>query len=193
MTGWKEERVNDVVRVLTVCTGNICRSPAVERLLQARLGDGVSVSGAGTGAWAVAGQPMSPEMAALVRGAGVDPDGCSARVLTAAMIRESDLVLPLTAEHRRQVLHEVPAALRRTFTLLELAAIAGEIRFLEGDTVAARLRNLIELAPARRAAVSSHVVDVPDPYGLGPEVYAESFAMISHAVDTLATVVGGTG
>jgi hypothetical protein len=34
--------------ILCVCTGNVCRSPAAERLLAARLGPGVVVASAGT-------------------------------------------------------------------------------------------------------------------------------------------------
>ena len=113
--------------VLTVCTGNICRSPAAERLLAARLGagSGVAVSSAGVGA--VVGAPIPPPMAALLSGAGVSPDGFAARQLTAAMLRDSDLVLVLTRGHRARVVDVYPGAVRRTFTLRELARLAAAV------------------------------------------------------------------
>ena len=51
--------------ILTVCTGNICRSPAVERLLTRKLGPTVSVSSAGT--HALVGHPIAEPMASLLR------------------------------------------------------------------------------------------------------------------------------
>ena len=37
--------------ILAVCTGNVCRSPAVERLLADKSGSTVGVSSAGTTRW----------------------------------------------------------------------------------------------------------------------------------------------
>lgn len=109
------------VRILTVCTGNICRSPVAERLLAARLGDRAEVTSAGTRA--VVGAPIDPGMASLLDTAGEASGGFAARQLTATQIRDADLVLALTRAHRARILEEVPAALRRTFTLLEFARI----------------------------------------------------------------------
>ena len=76
--------------VLAVCTGNICRSPAVERLLAAELGvdtlatadatSEVVVASAGVGA--VVGAPVPPQMASLVERAGASVAGFAARQLT---------------------------------------------------------------------------------------------------------------
>ena len=51
--------------ILVVCTGNVCRSPAAERLLASKLGSTVQVASAGT--HALVGQPISEPMAALLR------------------------------------------------------------------------------------------------------------------------------
>jgi protein-tyrosine phosphatase len=84
------------LRVLVVCTGNICRSPAVERLLAAGLGaayrgrdtgglaPAIEVASAGTGG--MVGWPMPDEMAALVASRGVDPTGFEARQLTPGLV-----------------------------------------------------------------------------------------------------------
>src|SRR5699024_5640914 len=116
---------------LVVCTGNICRSPAAERLLAAGLGapfrgqaagglaPAIEIASAGVGA--VVDAPMAPEMATLVTAAGADASRFTARQLTIAMVAESDLVLTATRRHRTAVVGLVPAAVRRTFTVRELA------------------------------------------------------------------------
>ena len=183
--------------VLTVCTGNICRSPAAERLLSARLGDdpGVVVSSAGVGA--VVGAPIPPPMAALLAGAGASSEGFAARQLTAVMLRDSDLVLVLTRAHRARVVDLHPGAVRRTFTLRELARLAAAVGpdALPDGTPAERLAALLPLAAAQRGVagvVAPDADDVIDPYRRGDEVYAQSFAQLSPAVETIAAVARGT-
>ena len=115
--------------VLTVCTGNICRSPAVERLLTAALGpdSGVRVESAGVGA--VVGAPVAPLMTALLDAVGVSYAGFAARQVTEEMVREADLVLALTRRHRSALVELAPAAVRRTFTVRELGRpVRGERR-----------------------------------------------------------------
>ena len=192
--------------VLTVCTGNICRSPAVERLLAHAL-PGVRVASAGTRA--VIGAPVSPPMASLLTEVGVRADGFAARQLTEGMVAEADLVLALTRGHRASIVDLVPGAVRRTFTLRELArlatavgpdAVSAAVRAAAGspDDVAARIRALIPLAAAQRGRVPVAPADddVVDPYGGGDRLYVTSFAQLRPAVEAIAAVVlppGGGG
>ncbi len=104
--------------ILTVCTGNVCRSPAVERLLASKLGPTVSVASAGT--HALVGHPISEPMAVLLRNSGVEDVPFEARRLSEQMLREADLVLPLTRAQRSLVVELWPAAVRRTFTLARI-------------------------------------------------------------------------
>ena len=94
------------VRILTVCTGNICRSPVAERLLQAGLDQvqpgSFEVRSAGTRA--MVGEPIQPLSADIIRTYGGTPDGFAARQLTPEILRESDLVLTMTARHRVEVM-----------------------------------------------------------------------------------------
>ncbi|WP_448059151.1 arsenate reductase/protein-tyrosine-phosphatase family protein [Cellulomonas hominis] len=200
-------------RILVVCTGNICRSPAVERLLRAGLdprpGNGpdgalgtagaVAVRSAGTRA--VVGAAMSVPMATLVRAAGADPDGFAARQLTPALVGEADLVLAMTREHRAAVVGLVPAAVRRTFTLRELARLirpeepaGGGPASTTGLTgsAAERLRALPTLAARRRGAVPAPPGDddVLDPFGRDEATYRQAFALLAPAVTTLLRALG---
>lgn len=182
--------------ILTVCTSNICRSPAVEHLLRAAFGttSGVTVASAGTGA--LVGEPVHEPMAELLRGVGVDPDGFAARRVTESMLRGADLVLPLTRDHRARVVDIAPAVVRRTFTLREFARLASQVDRdqLEARaggptaTPASRLDALIPMAAAHRAAVDPELDDVVDPYRRDLSVYQESFDQLLPAVRTIAQI-----
>lgn len=179
------------IHILTVCTGNICRSPAAERLLAAGLGDAAHVSSAGTAA--LPGHPMDAAMVSLVEAAGASADGFAARQLTPAMVQSADLILALTAAHRGQAVRLAPAVVRRSFTVLEFARIVGSQAFpaLTVDSRPDRLREMVQQAAPRRMLGADGVTDddVPDPFRRGPEVFASSFAMIRDAVDVIVGAV----
>lgn len=196
----------DPLRVLVVCTGNVCRSPAVERLLATGLGaayrgkrqrgalaPAIEVSSAGTAA--MVGAAMTPETAAIVAALGHDADGFQARQLTSSLVQRADLVLALTRDHRSAVVELHPAAVRRTFTLRELARLVALVEPSElpgaGATTADRLRALVPLAAVRRGLVPALPADddVPDPYGRGEAAYRKTFTLLVPAVETLVAAV----
>ena len=165
-------------RVLFVCIGNVCRSPVGERLLASRLpADRFEVSSAGVGA--MVGYAMSKYAAEELRSYGGDPTGFAARQLTPHIVDHSDLVLTATRELRSQVLAEMPTALRRTFTILEFAALVEQA---EGATPA----ELVTWAGAHRSLVANRDQDVPDPYRRGAEAHANAAAAIDAAVQQIA-------
>jgi len=181
--------------VLAVCTGNICRSPAVERLLVAELGAGSGVRVASAGARAVVGAPMPAPMASLVRAAGASPDGFAARQLTARMLRDSDLILALTKEQRSRIVGLYPGAVRRTFTLRELARLAGRVdpSALPVGTAGERLAALLPLAAAQRGMRPGErdEDDVVDPIGGNNALYRRAFDELRPAVEAIARVARG--
>jgi protein-tyrosine phosphatase len=174
-------------RILAVCTGNICRSPAIERLLAARL-DGVEVSSAGT--YAVVGQPMSVPMAHLVEAAGASARGFTARQLTPALLDGVDLVVTAAREHRAAVVEIAPALVRRTFTLLELARLLTAVP-PEGTTTAERLLAVPAAAARARTLVQPGDDDVVDPIGRPAAVYRRSLDQMLPAVDAIAAALSG--
>jgi protein-tyrosine phosphatase len=178
---------DDVFSILTVCTGNVCRSPAVERLLSSKLGPTVRVASAGT--HALVGHPISEPMAALLRGAGIEEAPFEARRLSEQLLKDADLVLTLTRAQRSLVVELWPAAVRRAFTLREFARLLGWVDplALPAGTPAERLRVSIPLAAAERGRerTSPDDDDVVDPFRLSDEVYAESFGQIVAAVDII--------
>ena len=97
-------------RILTVCTGNVCRSPLAESFLQAGFDfaapGSFEVRSAGT--HALVDQPMTPEIQALATSMGVGPEGFTSRQLVPDMLHSADLVLTLTREHSKLILEENP-------------------------------------------------------------------------------------
>jgi protein-tyrosine phosphatase len=88
-------------RIITVCTGNICRSPMAERMLQRaadRAGLDVVVDSAGISGWEV-GNPIDPRAVARLDAVGISSAGHSARQFQPAWFAERDLILALDAGH----------------------------------------------------------------------------------------------
>lgn len=84
-------------RILFVCLGNICRSPAAEgvlRHLANEQGMALEIDSAGTGAWHL-GEPPYGKMQAAARARGIDLTGLRARKVTAADFDRFDLILAM--------------------------------------------------------------------------------------------------
>ncbi|MFC8922582.1 low molecular weight phosphatase family protein [Cellulosimicrobium sp. NPDC057127] len=175
-----------MLRLLAVCTGNICRSPAAQLLLADELDGSVEVTSAGT--HAVVGAPVAEPVARRLAGLGLDHSGFAARALTPAIVRAADLVVTMTAAQRAVVLEDSPGALRRTFLLSELTSLAEHAGpDLQGTGDAARLRSLVTSAGRVRARLGGvSTPDVEDPYGRDDDVHAR-------VLDELRTYVARLG
>ncbi len=169
------------LRVLFVCTANICRSPYMELRARALLAgsDRVAFSSAGTHGFRA--HPVDPTMAAVLADRGVDAElieSFTSRRLTRDLINDADLVLTAESAHRAFVLEDVPGAFRKAFTLGQFAAS------IERVDPALSGAALVTAAGHRRAgAVDAH--DVRDPYRRG-RAAAEASA---DQIDTLLQAV----
>lgn len=92
------------LRVLTLCTGNLCRSPAAavmlrEALTGSDLQERVEVGSAGT-SWEAEGAPMDDRtMLALERAGYTRPFEHTARTIHLTELLRWDLVLPMDVSH----------------------------------------------------------------------------------------------
>lgn len=180
-------------RILVVCTGNVCRSPLVERLLQRQLdvayGPGaVEVASAGTAS--LAGRAMDERSASLLADLGGTDAGFVARQLVERHISAADLVLTATRQHRSAVVAQHPRALRRTFTVRELAQLldGADLSGLPADP-ASRVPAVAELARSRRhvlGGTDQALLDVVDPFRADDAVYDQVREELAPAVETIA-------
>lgn len=104
--------------VLTVCIGNICRSPMAEGLLAAGLPQ-LRVFSAGTGA--LVGQPADETAQALMRRRGLDISGHVAQQVSQLLCRQADLILVMDREQRRHLESTYPFVRGKVFRIAEFA------------------------------------------------------------------------
>lgn len=169
------------ISVMTVCTGNMCRSPLAERLLAARsaaAGLDVVVDSAGTRA--ANGVEIHRETLRVLEGYGGDASGFASRLLTPRVLKGHDLVVTATRAHRDAVQELAPLLWKKTYTILEVAKLADADESL----------TLAGLARARLGIdTDDPALDVEDPIGREPEVFDRTGAQISDAVDSIVRLL----
>lgn len=169
------------ITVMTVCTGNMCRSPLAERLLAmraARAGLDVVVDSAGTRA--TNGGPIHRETIRVLQEYGGDPADFGSRLIQPTLLRGHDLVLTAERSHRSAVVEIAPLMWKKTFTLVEAATLA------EADPTL----TLPQLHRARRTIdVDDPSLDVQDPINHDAEVFDRTGRQISEAVDAIVRLL----
>ncbi len=185
--------------ILTVCTGNICRSPLAEQLLALRLAAEPEVTVSSAGTHAMLGAPMEPQSQEIARGLGIaEPATHTPRLLTEEILGSSDLILAMARDHRRAIVELNPRVARRVFTIREFARLAEattdeDLIFDIAETPGSRIDRLhtaVRAVTAGRALVPPPADpaddDVVDPYRRAPEVFELSTQQLVPAVDATA-------
>jgi len=159
-------------RILTVCLGNICRSPTAEAALveaAAELGVALEVASAGTGDWHV-GAPPDERMRSASAAVGLELRG-TAQQIDEQLLAWADVVLVMD----RANLRDVRAVAQRTGV----------------DTPVMLFRSF---DPVTERAERDHA-EVPDPYYGGPEGFADVVEMCRRTaraiISDLETVLRG--
>ncbi|MBT8419920.1 MAG: low molecular weight phosphotyrosine protein phosphatase [Gammaproteobacteria bacterium] len=128
--------------ILTVCVGNICRSPMAEGLLKSRItASNRDIHIASAGLMAVVGYPADPLAVELMRDRGIDITDHRARQLTLEVMRGFDVVLVMERQHQQTIERLMPVARGRVFTLgrwdnIEIADPVGQPREYFEQTLA---------------------------------------------------------
>ncbi|GAA3789868.1 low molecular weight protein-tyrosine-phosphatase [Micrococcus endophyticus] len=154
------------MRIMTVCLGNICRSPAAEAVLQrklaeAGLADEVTVTSAGTADYHVGDRPHE-----LTRAVGGELGYAFESVgvhLAAEHLDEADLVLVMDESN-----------------LADVHALAAT------DERRAKVRMMGEFASD---AATAGVLEVPDPYGHPRAQFEDMYRQLEDAADGVVAAI----
>jgi len=153
-------RASIVKSVLFVCTGNICRSPIAEGLFRRMLGNRKDIEVASAGVHAVRGQPPSLYATQVCEDEGVDISQLRSQPLTATLVDRATHIFAMTGAHLETIHMLFPHGAEKSFLLRE---------FEEPDATVWR--------------------DVPDPIGLGREVYELCAQTIKNALPSVLAFV----
>lgn len=93
------------MKILFICTGNVCRSPAAECVLRQMLAErqitGIEVESAGTLDWGA--HPRDGMMTRIALEHGYRMEGES-RPMTRELLNAADLIIVMTSQHREEVI-----------------------------------------------------------------------------------------
>jgi glycine hydroxymethyltransferase len=149
-----------VKSVLFVCTGNICRSPIAEGLFRRLIGNRKDIEVASAGVHAVRGQPPSVYAVEVCAEEGTNIGDLRSQPLTGTLVDQATHVFAMTGAHVETIQTLFPQSAEKTFLLRE---------FEEPGTTVWR--------------------DVPDPIGLGRDVYEECARIIKNALPSVLAFV----
>jgi len=167
--GWKNAGVvgRVVYRVMTVCTGNICRSPMAEIVLRDRfeaagLGGLVTVDSSGVSD-EEHGNPVDRRARSVLAAHGyATGDGHRAHRITPTELATRDLILPATAQHARALRRQAPAEVADRIVLL---------------------RRFDPAAPLVGPGEPEHPLDIDDPWYGGMQDFEDCLAQVEAAAD----------
>jgi len=156
-----------MMKVLFVCTGNICRSPTAEgvfRHMAEAAGIKVVTDSAGTHGYHI-GDPPDPRTVAAARARGIDLSALRARKVTRADFDDFDLILAMDRGHLAHLLAMRPKHSR------------------------AEVRLFLDYHP------DAAIQDVPDPYYSDADAFTHVLDLAeatSHAIIVPGTITKGT-
>ena len=159
-------------RVMTVCTGNICRSPIAEVVLRDRfeaagLGDRVVVDSGGTSSEEL-GNPIDPRAARVLQEAGYAVPRRTAHQVSSGDIGNRDLLLAMTAQHARRLRTQAPS---------------------DDDGAKVRIYRSFDPEAPALDTVDESALDVEDPWYGGPDDFVATLEQVEAAADAIVAHV----
>jgi protein-tyrosine phosphatase len=169
------------VRVVFVCTGNICRSAFAQVSLAARLSGNPGVVVGSAGVMALVDSPMDPPMAAEAVHRGLDPTAHRARQLTGRILKEADIVMVFGPEHVDWIANGYPEHVERVVSLGQAAAVLAA----QPRRALIRVQDLVTDVRQQRPEVAEEDW-IADPYHQGIEAAERAAERIWADTEVLA-------
>lgn len=150
------------MKILFVCTGNLCRSPMAEMLLRDRLKEknmnNIVVSSAGVMTYD--GSPISQYSKRVLSENDIEVDSnFRSHQLAFEDVVENDLILAMTLSHKIQILRKFPLSAKKVYTLSEFVEPGSKI-------------------------------DVDDPYGENYKTYERIYVQLFDMVEKIIVKLG---
>ncbi len=175
----------DPLRVLFICTGNICRSPMGEYLLRHRAErEGLPVLSLSAGLTLV-DEPPPPHALTVLRNVGVDASGHRSRRLTPELVGATDLVIGMTGRHAKEAAVSDMDAISRIATLKEWARWADARPRQPDEPIREYLASLTAGRSSAMVGTSGAAYDVEDPYKRRKKYYVRALNEIDEALERL--------
>lgn len=168
------------MRILFVCTGNICRSPMGE-LLFCSYTQKTSLEVSSAGTHSLDGHAIDPSSKALMSAIGIDASQFRSTQLTQSIANDADLILCFEPAQRHSVVAIAPSAVHYTFTLTDfsnMCAYCAQQGTISGYTIQQRLQSVIDQAVLVRPMLPP-AATISDPYRRD----FEAFRSAAHATN----------
>mgnify|MGYP000158791910 CR=1 FL=1 len=145
------------MKIMFICTGNICRSAMAHYLLEKKLKDKniKNVEVYSSGIYAEENETSTYEAKEVMKEYGVDLSSHRATNTMKSNIKDMDLILCMTVNHKRELIYMYPELKEKIYTLKEYV----------GDT--------------------ENGLDIKDPWGYGLATYRMCAAEIDKCLDKI--------
>ncbi len=110
------------MNILFVCTGNTCRSPMAQALLEEMVKEkGLDIKVKSAGIFAFDGQEASENAIEVLKSEGIDLSNHRANIIYRDLLEEADLILTMGISHKRALLSKFDFVKGKIYTLKEYA------------------------------------------------------------------------
>lgn len=179
------------MRVLFVCTGNICRSPMAEAILNhLALQDGLQdhFDAESAGIVAFGGDGPTAQSIDVMKWRGIDMIDHRSRRLTLDMLDGADIAACMTADHRDAIESFSNEYFEKCFLLKELAEAARKCEFTTIDSLLKETSKIRSMHGEGR----NRDYDIGDPYGGTLGEYDSTAQMLEVAIGDLWNAIKTT-